>query len=125
MVMEGREKAMKRIKRIIAVIILCAVVLLVGYSCYTGSQLTGAPKEMYGYKNTTFHTSDGEMVAFTNGYAWYKTEYKVVLLTLESYQDGVIKMTREDEEFYFTAVGKDMIYDEQTQKFLTRSNVDG
>ena len=125
MVREEKARIMKRIKRIIAVIILSLVVLLVGYSCYTGSRLTGAPKEMYGYKNTTFHASDGGMVAFTNGYAWYKTEYKVVLLTLESYQDGVIKMTREGEEFYFTAVGRDMIYDEQTQKFLTRRNVDG
>ena len=116
---------MQGLKRMLSVVLLFVMVLLIGYSCYTGSQLTGAPKEMYGYKHTTFHTSDGGMVAFTNGYAWYKTEYKVVLLTLESYQDGVIKMTREDEEFYFTAVGRDMIYDEQTQKFLTRSNVDG
>ena len=50
---------MKTVKRIIAVVILCVVVLLVGYSCYTGSRLTSYPQNLDGYKNKTFYTNDG------------------------------------------------------------------
>ena len=112
---------MKRIMRIIAVIVLGVLLLLVGYSCYTGNRLTDCPKEMDGYKNTTFYGEDGGMVAFTDEYAWYVTkEQGVILLMIEGYQDGVITMTRDEKEFYFIAVDNDTLYDEQTKKILTR-----
>ena len=112
---------MKRIMRIIAVIVLGVLLLLVGYSCYTGSRLTDCPKEMDGYKNTTFYGEDGGMVAFTDEYAWYKREEQgVILLMIEGYQDGVITMTRDDEVYCFIAVDNDTLYDKQTEEFLTR-----
>ena len=120
MVREEKARIMKRIKRIIAVIILSLVVLLVGYSCYTGSRLTDYPKEIDGYKNRTFYVNDGGMVVFKDDYAWYKTEKGIVLLTFECYQDGVIKMTRNEKEFYFIAVDNDTLYDEQTKKIFTK-----
>ena len=112
---------MKRIRRIIAIMILCVVVLLVGYSCYTGSRLTDYPKEIDGYKDMTFYSNDGGMVAFTEKHAWYFTEEQgIILLTLAGYEDGVIKMTRNEKEFYFIAVDNDTLYDEQTKRILTK-----
>ena len=112
---------MKTVKRIIAVVILCVVVLLVGYSCYTGSRLTSYPQNLDGYKNKTFYTNDGGMVAFTNGYAWYQADgQNVILLKIESYEQGVILMMKDDKEYVFTAVDNDTIYDEQTKEILIK-----
>lgn len=117
---------MKRIKRIIAVVILCLVVLLVGYSCYTGSRLTGYPQELEGYQNITFRSKDGTMVVFAEEYAWYASgEQEIVLLTVEEYKQGVIIMKRNDITYHFTAIDTDTLYDEQTQEFLTRRGADG
>ena len=116
-----KKRAMKRIRQIIAVVVLCTLVWLVGYSCYTGSRLTEYPKEMDGYKNTSFYSNDGGMVAFTDEYAWYVTkEQGIVLLTLAGYQDGVITMTRDDEVYCFIAVDNDTLYDKQTKVILTK-----
>ena len=112
---------MKRIKRIIAVVILCVVVLLVGYSCYTGSRLTNYPQNLDGYKNRTFYTNDGGMVAFTDEYAWYKTgEQEIVLLKISSYEQGVLVMVKDDKEYTFTVIDNDTLYDEQTKEILTK-----
>ena len=112
---------MTKVKRIIAVVILFLVVLLVGYSCYTGSRLTSYPKELDGYQNTIFQAKDGTMLAFTDGYAWYQSEeQQIILLQIIEYDQGVILMQREDKEFYFTAIDTESVYDEQTQKFLTK-----
>ena len=116
-----RRNEMKRIKRIIAVVILCVVVLLVGYSCYTGSRLTSYPQNLDGYKNKTFYTNDGGMVAFTDEYAWYQAGGQdVILLKIKSYEQGVILMMKDDKEYAFTAVDNDTIYDEQTKEILTK-----
>lgn len=121
--MDSKEKkrTMKRIRRIIVVVILCAVVLFVSYSCYTSSRLTKYPKGIGGYEDTTFYSNDGGMVAFTEKHAWYFTEEQgIILLTLAGYEDGVIKMTRDEKEFYFIAVDNDTLYDEQTKKIFTK-----
>ena len=117
---------MKTVKRIIAVVILCVVVLLVGYSCYTGSRLTSCPQNLDGYKNKTFYTNDGGMVAFTDEYAWYQAGGQdVILLKIKSYEQGVILMMKDDKEYIFTAVDNDTIYDEQTELFLVKRGGDG
>jgi len=112
---------MKTVKRIIAVVIVCVVVLLVGYSCYTGSRLTSYPQNLDGYKNKTFYTNDGDMVAFTDEYAWYQAGGQdVILLKIENYEQGVILMLKDDKEYVFTAVDNDTIYDEQTKEILIK-----
>ena len=117
---------MKTVKRMIAVVILCVVVLLVGYSCYTGSRLTSYPQNLDGYKNKTFYTNDGGMVAFTDEYAWYQAGGQdVILLKIKSYEQGVILMLKDDKEYAFTAVDNDTIYDEQTERFLVKRGGDG
>ena len=117
---------MKTVKRIIAVVILCVVVLLVGYSCYTGSRLTNYPQNLDGCKNRTFFTNDGGMVAFTDEYAWYKTgEQEIVLLKIESYEQGVLVMVKDDKEYTFTVIDNDTLYDEQTEQFLVKRGGDG
>ena len=117
---------MTKIRRILAVVILCLVVLLVGYSCYTGSRLTNAPQTLDDYKNMAFYGKGGSIVAFTDGYAWYQTEeQKIILLQITEYKQGVIIMARNDIKFYFTAIDGDTLYDEQTQEFLTRRGADG
>ena len=112
---------MKTVKRIIAVVILCVVVLLVGYSCYTGSRLTNYPENLDGYKNKTFYTNEGGMVAFTDEYAWYQTgEQEIVLLKISSYEQGVLVMVKDDKEYTFTVIDNDTLYDEQTKEILTK-----
>ena len=112
---------MKTVKRIIAVVILCVVVLLVGYSCYTGSRLTSYPQNLDGYKNKTFYTNEGGMVAFTDEYAWYQTgEQEIVLLKISSYEQGVLVMVKDDKEYTFTVIDNDTLYDEQTKEILTK-----
>ena len=112
---------MKTVKRIIAVVILCVVVLLVGYSCYTGSRLTSYPENLDGYKNKTFYTNEGGMVAFTDEYAWYQTgEQEIVLLKISSYEQGVLVMVKDDKEYTFTVIDNDTLYDEQTKTFLKK-----
>ena len=117
---------MKTVKRIIAVVILCVVVLLVGYSCYTGSRLTSYPENLDGYKNKTFYTNDGGMVAFTDEYAWYKIDnYRLVPLQYKSYQGGVLVLVKDNTEYTFTAIDSDTLYDEQRQAFLEWETEDG
>ena len=112
---------MKTVKQIIAVVILCVVVLLVGYSCYTGSRLTSYPENLDGYKNKTFYTNEGGMVAFTDEYAWYQTEeQEIVLLKISSYEQGVLVMVKDDKEYTFTVIDNDTLYDEQTKEILTK-----
>lgn len=112
---------MKRIKRIIAVISLCVVVLLVGYSCYTGSRLTEYPKELDGYKNTSFYSNDGSMVAFTDEYAWYQAGGQgIILLKISSYEQGVLVMVKDETQYTFTVIDNDTLYDEQTKTFLKK-----
>ena len=112
---------MTKVKRILAVVILCFLVLLVGYSCYTGSRLTNYPQNLDGYKNTTFSTDDGDMVAFTDEYAWYKTgEQEIILLKITSYEQGLLIMAKGDKEYVFTVIDNDTLYDEQTKQILTR-----
>ncbi|MBQ7879420.1 MAG: hypothetical protein IJ317_02100 [Clostridia bacterium] len=110
-----------KVKRIVAVALLCVLGLLVGYSCYTGSRLTGYPKTLDGYKNTRFYGNDGTMVAFTDEYVWYeRAEQGVFLLTLESYEQGVMLLKREGVEYRFTAIDGETLYDEQTKEFLIK-----
>ena len=117
---------MKTVKRIIAVVILCVVVLLVGYSCYTGSRLTSYPENLDGYKNKTFYTNDGGMVAFTDEYAWYQAGgQNVILLKIKSYEQGVILMMKDDKEYAFTAIDGNTIFDEQSNMILERRQEDG
>ena len=111
---------MTKVRRILAVILLCALVLFIGYSCYTGSRLMGYPQTLDGYKNTTFYGNDGYRVAFTDGYAWYETGDGIILLEMQSYADGVIFMTDGEKEYVFTAVGTDTLYDVQTEEFLRK-----
>ena len=115
---------MKTIKRIIAVVFLMFLVLLIGYSCYTGSRLTGYPQTLDGYKNVAFYGNDGYRVAFTDGYAWYERDGDILLLEIQSYTDGVMRLTDGTQNYVFTAVDKDTLYDTQTERFLTKG-VDG
>ena len=117
---------MKTVKRIIAVIILVIIVWLVGYSCYTGSRLTSYPQNLDGYKNKTFYTNDGGMVAFTDEYVWYQAgEQDVILLKIKSYEQGVILMMKDDKEYSFTAIDADTLFDEQRNMVLERRQGDG
>ena len=89
----------KTVKRIIAVVLLLVTVLLIGYSCYTGSRLASYPQKLDGYLNATFRTKQGGILSFTDEYAWYQTEgEEVVLLTVESYENGIITMLRDEVE---------------------------
>lgn len=117
---------MVKVKRIVAILIVLVVVTLVGYSCYTSSRLTNSPQDIESYKNSTFYGKQGGMVAFTDGYAWYQASRKeVILLSVESYEKGVIIMTKEDKEYAFIAIDEDTLFDEQRNMILERRWGDG
>ena len=112
----------KAVRRIIAVVLLIAVVWLVGYSCYTGNRLANYPDTLDGYKNCTFEAKDGTMVAFTDENVWYGVDGEpLILLEINEYKEGVITMQREETVYEFVAIDERTIYDTQTKLLLIRS----
>lgn len=111
----------KRVKRIIAVILLVVVVLLVGYSCYTGSRLADYPDNLDCYKRYIFRANDGTMIAVMDENIWYSAgEEPMVLLEVIEYKEGVISMQREGKYYEFVAIDEITIYDTQTGQLLIR-----
>ena len=114
-------KMTKTGKRIIAVSILLLTVLLVGCLLFTGNQLADVPKDFKEYKSILFEGKDGTMVAFTEENAQYDTvENDMIVLDLKEYADGVITMEKQDKTYVFVVIGKDMLYDVNTNQILTR-----
>ena len=120
---EAKEEIMiQAIRRIIAVVLLIAVVWIVGYSCYTGSRLTNYPDKLDDYKGSTFEAKDGTMVAFTDENVWYGVDGEsLILLEINEYKEGVITMQREETVYEFVAIDERTIYDTQTKLLLIRS----
>ena len=111
----------KGIKRIIAVVLLIVVVLLIGYSCHTGSRLAKFPDSLDGYKRYVFKAKEGTMVAFTDENVWYGTgEEPMILLEINEYKEGVISMSREEQNYEFVVIDEKTIYDVQTKELLIR-----
>ncbi len=111
----------KRVKRIIAVVLLIVTVLLIGYSCHTGSRLASYPDTLDGYKRYLFRSKDGTMVAFTDENVWYGTgKEPMILLEINEYKEGVISMKREEQNYEFVAIDEKTIYDTQTKELLIR-----
>ena len=117
---------MKTIKRIIAVVFLMFLVLLIGYSCYTGSRLTSYPRDLDIYNDKIFYGEDDGMIAFIDGYAWYKAEEQGIdLFKIEAYEQGTILISRNDKEYAFTAIDCNTIFDEQSNMILEWRQEDG
>ena len=113
-------------KRILAVVLLLLTVLLVGCLVFTGNRLADYPKEFKDYKSVVFESEGGTMVAFTENGALYDTaESAVIMLELTDYSEGVITMEKQGTVYTFVAVGKDMLYDENTNQILTRRGAYG
>ena len=106
--------------RILAVVLLILTVLLVGCLVFTGNRLANYPEDLDGYKREIFEGKDDTMVAFTEDGAWYGTGEEVILLEIISYEEGVITMAKNDEQYIFVAIDYEMIYDENTKQLLTR-----
>ena len=112
---------MQGLKRMLSVVLLFVMVLLIGYSCYTGNRLSGYPEDLDGYKSCVFKAKDGTTVAFTDEKAWYGVgDEPMILLEITEYKDGVISMKREKKVYAFVAIDKETIYDCQTDKLLIR-----
>ena len=111
----------KGVKRIIAVVLLIVVALLIGYSCHTGSRLANSPDNLDGYKRYLFRSKGGTMVAFTDENVWYGTgEESMILLEINEYKEGVISMSREEQNYEFVVIDEKTIYDTQTKELLIR-----
>ena len=111
----------KGVKRMLVIVLLILAVLLIGYSCHTGSRLTNVPESLDDYKRYIFRAKDGTMVAFTDDNVWYGVgEEPMVLLEIKEYKGGVISMAREGEIYEFIAIDEITIYDAQTEKLLIR-----
>ena len=116
----------KTVKRGFAVTLLFLVVLLVGCLVFTGNRLADYPKEFSDYKSKVYEGKDGTMVAFTENNALYDTqETNMILLDFKEYSEGVIIMQRQDVTYTFVAIGKDMLYDGNTNQILTRRGAYG
>lgn len=111
----------KRIRRILAVVLLIVVLLLVGYACYTGSRLANSPDDLTLYERYVFRSKGGTMVAFTEENVWYGNgEEPVVLLEIIEYKEGIITMKREEKNYEFVAIDETIIYDCQSGELLIR-----
>ena len=111
----------KRVRRILAVILLTVTVLLVGYSCYTGSRLANSPDDLNVYERYVFRSKGGTMVAFTEENVWYGTrEETMFLLEISEYKEGVITMKKDEQIFEFMAIDETTIYDCQSGELLMR-----
>lgn len=112
-------------KRMLAVLLLILTVLLVGCLAFTGNRLAGYPKDIEEYNRATFIGKDDTMVAFTENGAWYSTgENEVILLEITDYSEGVITMKKNGISYRFVAIDAQTIYDETTQRLLTRRGSD-
>lgn len=112
-------------KRILAVVLLILTVLLVGCLVFTSNRLADYPKDIEEYKRATFIGKDGTMVAFTDNGAWYNAnKNEVILLEITGYEEGVITMTKNNENYRFVAIDEQTIYDENTKRLLTRRGND-
>ena len=111
----------KTVKRIIAVVLLLVTVLLIGYSCYTANRLASYPDTLDGYKNMVFRANDGTMVAFTGENVWYSEQgADMVLVTTESYKEGVITLKYNEETLQFVAIDEDTLYCPVSTQFLKK-----
>ena len=111
----------KRVRRILAVLLLIVTVLLIGYSCYTGSRLANSPDDLKVYKRYVFRSKGGTMVAFTEENVWYGTrEEAMFLLEISEYKEGVITMKREEQNDELMAIDETTIYDCQSGELLIR-----
>lgn len=111
----------KRVRRILAVILLTVTVLLVGYSCYTGSRLANSPDDLKVYERYVFRSNGGTMVAFTDENVWYGSGGEaVILLEIIEYKEGIITMKREEQNYEFIAIDESTLYDMQTKELLIR-----
>ena len=111
----------KRVRRILAVILLTVTALLVGYSCYTGSRLANSPDDLKGYERYVFRSKGGTMVAFTDENVWYGSGGEaVILLEIIEYKEGIITMKREEQNYEFIAIDESALYDMQTKELLIR-----
>ena len=115
----------KTVKRVLAATLLFLAVLLVGCLIFTGNRLADYPKEFKDYKSVVFESKDGTRVAFTENGALYDTAEEVAMVELIEYADGVITMQKEDSVYTFVAVGRDMLYDGNTNQILTRRGAYG
>jgi hypothetical protein len=112
----------KGIKRMIAVVLLIVTVLLIGYSCYTGSRLASPPNDLEDYKRHVYTSKSGSILAFTDDNIWYGTDDgQIILLERKDYKDGVISMEREGMIYEFIAIDEEILYDCQTKELLVRS----
>ena len=113
-------------KRILAVVLLLLTVLLVGCLIFTSNRLANYPKEFKDYKSVVFESKDGTMVAFTENGAMYDTEENtIIMLEFTDYAEGVITMEKQGTIYTFVAVGKDMLYDGNTNQILIRRGAYG
>lgn len=111
----------RKIKQILAVMILFIGFLLIGCLVFTGNRLADYPEDLEDYKRVTFVGKDNTMVAFTDDGAWYGTgEDEVILLEITDYSEGVITMRKNDTVYRFIAIDESMIYEEGTKQLLTR-----
>ena len=113
-------------KRILAITLLVLAVLLIGCLVFTGNRLADYPKEFEEYKSVVFESKDGTMVAFMENGALYDTaENTVTMLEFTEYSEGVISMQKQGTIYTFVAVGKDILYDGNTNQILTRRGAYG
>ena len=111
----------KGVKRLMAVFLLIGALLLVGYSCYTGSQLASPTDNLDSYKKYVFRGNGGTMVAFTDKNVWYTTgDMPMILLEINEYKEGVISMQKDETFYKFVAIDEKTIYDTQTKELLIR-----
>lgn len=107
------------IKRILAVVVLIAVIFTVGFLIFTGNRLARYPNTIKGFENKTYFSNDGDRVTFTaENTAYYTVGDNQIKLMITDYKEGVIYAEKDEQMYIFVAIGSDTIYDAQEKEFL-------
>jgi hypothetical protein len=115
---------MSKFKKILALLLLFLLVVVLCYGIFTGKRITNYSKELNELDGKTFANSETGL-SFLGSGIWYQTGEDILLLQIKDYTSGVITMERENEEFVFTIIDGNTIFDGQENKFLVKRGVYG
>lgn len=110
---------MKKAKRIIAFALLIGIAFVLAYFVFTGKRFGRYPENAEALQGKVYVNEDVVLSFYDTG-LWYETKENVLLLEIKEYADGVLSAERNGEDYRFTVIDADAVYDWQINKILIR-----
>ena len=111
----------KKIRRMIAVLLLIMVLVVIGYFVYTRNQINNYPNDVMDFQGHIFDGNDDTMVVFNKAGVWYYSKEETLsLMEIICYEDGVLTIANKNEVRRFVVINKDMMYDAEEKSILMR-----